>query len=199
MPYRLQRITGSFYGIHLFSRLPLVEPVILTLAGSENPAVSAGVTLRSGETIDFVGLHPRPPQPFQSTLARDAQLYAAAILIRDGERAAVVAGDLNATPWETAIERMRRIGALIDPRRGYGYAPTFNANSWWQSWPLDHVFHEAGFAEISLASLESFGSDHYPYLARLCRTAEQAGTTPPELHEGDLDEAEAAIQAARRR
>ncbi len=199
MPHRLQKITGSYYGIHLFSRRPLVAPEILNLASPETPAIYAGVTLKSGETIDFVGLHPRPPLPFQSTLGRDAQLYAAALIIRDGEKPAVVAGDLNATPWETAVERMQRIGSLNDPRRGYGYVPTYSATSWWQSWPLDHVLHEAGFATMSLRRLGYFGSDHYPYIVRLCRVAEAQDDTPPALHEGDLRQAEAAIEAAHRR
>lgn len=199
MPHRMQSITGSYYGIHFFSRLPLVAPEILNLATPQTPAVYSGVTMRSGETIDFIGLHPRPPQPFQSTLGRDAQLYAAALLVRDGEKPAVVAGDLNATPWETAVERMRRIGALADPRRGYGYVPTFSATSWWQSWPLDHVFHEAGFATMSLSRLGFFGSDHYPYLVRLCRIADAGDDTLPNLREGDLEKAEAAIGALSRR
>ena len=39
---------------------------------------------------NFVGVHPKPPQVWQSSLARDASLYAAALLLRDqrhgGER-----------------------------------------------------------------------------------------------------------------
>lgn len=196
MPHTIQRITGSHYGIMLFSRLPLAAPKIAHLASQDTPAILSGVTLHSGETIDFIGMHPRPPHPGQSALGRDAQLYAAALLIRDGEKPAVVAGDLNATPWEAGIERMRRIAGLIDPRHGYGYVPTYSAKSWWQAWPLDQVFHEAGFSTMSLERLEPFGSDHYPYIARLCRTAAPGGEAPPELRDDDLREAERTIAAA---
>ena len=62
MPHALQRITGSYYGIHFFSRLILVNGEIRHLGGQDTPAVVTGVTLRSGEVVDFVGVHPKPPQ-----------------------------------------------------------------------------------------------------------------------------------------
>jgi endonuclease/exonuclease/phosphatase (EEP) superfamily protein YafD len=196
MPHHIEEIGGSYYGIHLFSRLPLEDPRIRHLAGQDVPAITSGVRLASGEVIGFIGLHPRPPHPSQPATGRDAQLYEAAFLLRESERPAVVVGDLNATPWETSIARMRRIGGLIDPRRGFGYLATYSATSWWRSWPLDHVLHEEGFATLGLERLPNVGSDHYPYLARLCRTGE-AGERRPALHDDDLDEARAAIAAAR--
>ena len=162
MPHTVQKLTGSYFGINLLSRLPLIHPEIRSLAGRTTPSILTGIVLGNGEVIDFVGLHPRPPLPWQSSSGRDAELYAAALRLRDRVEPGIVAGDLNATPWESAVDRMRRIARLIDPRRGYGYVPTFSAHSWWQSWPLDHVFHEGGFATVSLQRLDAFGSDHYP-------------------------------------
>ena len=195
MPNRVQKITGSYYGIHLFSRLPLVGSEIRFLAAQDTPAIVTGVTLGTGETVEFIGIHPRPPQPWQSAMGRDAELYAAAFHLRDRPTPGIIAGDLNATPWETAVDRMRRIARLIDPRRGYGYLATFNANSWWAKWPLDHVFHESGFATMSLQRLDAFGSDHNPYLARLCRVT-TATPNPPMEREGDVSAAKAALSAA---
>lgn len=94
------------------------------LAGQDTPAIVTGVTLRSGETVDFVGIHPKPPQAWQSARARDAQLYAAADVLRMRVEPGILAGDLNATPWEIAVERMARLSGLIDPRQGYGYVAT---------------------------------------------------------------------------
>ena len=189
MPNAIKKITGSYYGIHVFSRLPLEHPEIRFLAGQDTPAVVTGVRLRNGELVDFIGIHPKPPQPWQSSLFRDGDLYAAALLLRERNEPGVIAGDLNATPWEEAIERMRRIARLIDPRRGYGYVPTFSAEHWFESWPLDHVFHEGGFATMSLQRLGDFGSDHFPYIVRLCRTTASAGEIPPALWGDDLDRA----------
>lgn len=195
MPHRKAELGKHYYGMHLFSRLPLDQPDIRYLAAQDVPAVFTGVRLDNGETIGFIGLHPRPPHPSQRATGRDAQLYETAFLLRDSTRPTIVAGDLNATPWETSIERMRRVGELIDPRRGYGYLATYSATSWFRSWPLDHVLHESGFATMRLTRLDAIGSDHYPYLARLCRVSE-GGEAPPALHDDDLDEARTAIAAA---
>ena len=196
MPNVLKRITGSYYGIELYSRLPLVGGEIRHLAGRDTPAVVTGVTMRTGETIDFIGLHPKPPQVLQSALGRDAELYAAAALLRERDEPGILAGDLNATPWEIAVERMRRLSGMIDPRRGYGYVATWNAGSSWLRWPLDQIFHEGGFATMSIERLASFGSDHFPYLARLCRRPMGSEHPVFPAQEGDITTANATLAAA---
>lgn len=196
MPNVLKRITGSYYGIELYSRLPLVNGEIRHLAKRETPAVVTGVTMRTGETVDFIGLHPKPPLPWQSSLGRDAELYAAATILNERVEPGILAGDLNATPWEIAVERMRRLSGLVDPRRGYGYVATWNAGSSWLRWPLDQIFHEGGFATVSIERLDGFGSDHFPYLARLCRRtgASVDPVAPPD--EADVAAANAILAAA---
>ncbi|GGY65728.1 hypothetical protein GCM10007071_10620 [Marinobacter zhanjiangensis] len=201
MPHTVSHVSDSTFGIHLFSRLALESPEIRFLAGQDTPHVVTGVTLASGETVDFLGVHPRPPLPSQpgTTLGRDAVLYKAALLLRESERTGIVAGDFNATPWETAVKEMRQIGNLQEPRRGYGYLPTFNARSWWMSWPLDHIFHEAGFATLSLERLSAFGSDHYPFVGRLCRISGRGAMPAPQTERAIIREAEQAIEAAKDR
>ncbi|QCF26919.1 endonuclease/exonuclease/phosphatase family protein [Hydrocarboniclastica marina] len=200
MPHTVSHISGSYYGIHLFSRLPLVDPQIRFLAGQEIPQVVSGITLGNGEAVDFLGVHPRPPVPSRpdTTLARDAVLYKAGLLARERAGTAIVAGDFNATPWETAVERMRQLGNLQDPRRSYGFVPTFSAQSWWMSWPLDQIFHEPGFATVSLERLPSFGSDHYPFLGKFCRTAMGEDESVPQADEELIRKAKEVIAAASR-
>lgn len=185
MPHAVQKITGSYYGIHFFSRLPLVDPTIHAFAGRDTPSVVTGITLRNGETVTFVGMHPRPPLPGQSSAGRDAELYAAGQLLRDKAGPALLAGDLNATPWGQAIERMRRVAGLEDPRRGYGYVASWNAKVWWARWPLDNIVDRGGFDTVSLQRLGAFGSDHFPYIVRLCRRT--GATSPPPGPESDDD------------
>jgi endonuclease/exonuclease/phosphatase (EEP) superfamily protein YafD len=196
MPHTVEHISGSQYGMHLFSRLALESPEVRFLADQGTPQIVTGVTLRNGEVIDFLGVHPRPPLPSESALGRDAVLYRAAFILRDQARPGVVAGDFNATPWESATARMREIGRLQDPRRSYGYVPTFDARSWWMSWPLDQVFHEAGFATLSLERLDYFGSDHYPFMARFCRTDGGVGEPPSVPEPEDIRQAQQVIEQA---
>ena len=55
-----------------------------------------------------------------------------------------------------------------------------------------------GFAATRLALGERFGSDHYPYIARLCRVepgrSDPPGTADPKL----VEQARSVIQRARR-
>ncbi|SFR47582.1 Uncharacterized conserved protein YafD, endonuclease/exonuclease/phosphatase (EEP) superfamily [Marinobacter daqiaonensis] len=199
MPHSVSHVSDSSFGIHLFSRLSLESPKIRFLAGQDTPQIVTGVRLASGETVDFLGVHPRPPTPRQSntTLGRDAVLFKAALLLRESERTGIVAGDFNATPWESAVKRMRQIGYLEEPRRGHGYLPTFSANSVWMSWPLDHIFHEPGFATLSLERLPSFGSDHYPFLGKFCRISGHDARPPPQTDRELIKEAKRAIEAAK--
>ncbi len=197
-PHLVERIGDEYYGLQLYSRLPLSKARIVLPAGLGEPAVSADLRLRSGESVRFLGLHPKPPKPSQSTATRDAQLYAAGLDVRETPVPAIVAGDFNATPWETTVARMRRIGGLIDPRHGYGYIATFDSKSPVMRWPLDHVLHTAGLATVRLARGREFGSDHFPYFAELCRTAE-GGEAPPELKSGDLATARTVVAETQER
>ena len=196
MPETAKRITGSYYGIRLFSRLPLVSPEIRFLAGRDTPSVVTGIRLRDGASFTFLGLHPRPPLPGQSALPRDAELYAAGRLLRERGGPAVLAGDLNATPWEDAVERLRRISGLLDPRRGRGFVYSFEARSWWAKWPLDQVFHGPAFALVSLTRLDPIGSDHYPILVRLCHDPAAPPLSAPPESDGDRDRIGEADRAA---
>ena len=199
MPYGATKITGSYYGMRLFSRLPLVDPDVRFLAGRDTPSIVTGVKLRDGETATFLGIHPRPPLVGQSALPRDAELYAAAKILRDRDGPAILAGDLNATPWEDAVQRTRRIAGLVSPRRGYGYVYSFDAQSWWAKWPLDQIDYKPGFRALSLERLGPVGSDHYPYLVHLCRDPDAKAPAAALENEDDrarVDEAAAAAGAS---
>lgn len=197
LPHTIARVSESAYSIHLFSRLPLLSPDIHYFGGQDTPQVVTGIKLDSGKTIRFFGVHPQPPMINQSTLGRDAVLFDAAFMAAESPQPALVAGDFNAVPWESAIVTLREIGHLQDPRRGYGYVPTFSATSWWMSWPLDQIFHQPGFAIASLKRLPDFGSDHYPLLGELCWIGGVAGKTAPELEPEEIEEARQTLKKAR--
>jgi endonuclease/exonuclease/phosphatase (EEP) superfamily protein YafD len=76
---------GDYFGLHLFSKLPLLDPEVRFLTRKDAPSVLTGVRLQSGERIEFFGIHPRPPTINQSSLDRDTQISAAAALAREAE------------------------------------------------------------------------------------------------------------------
>jgi endonuclease/exonuclease/phosphatase (EEP) superfamily protein YafD len=75
-PYRVAVPLDNLYGMHLYSRLALIEPEIKFILSDEIPSIHASVKLRSGIHVQLYCLHPKPPSPTEakdSTL-RDAEL-----------------------------------------------------------------------------------------------------------------------------
>ncbi|CUH18338.1 hypothetical protein JSE7799_00434 [Jannaschia seosinensis] len=203
-PYKAQFVpegedTGAF-GMHLLSRHPLIGSETIFYFGNDTPTILADIALPGGAPVQVVAVHPRPPLYWsQPTTMRDAHLLTAALEARASEAPTVVAGDLNAVPWERTLRRAMRIGELLDPRVGRGLYPTYDVQSWLMSWPLDQVLFEDRFALSKWLVLPSFGSDHAPVLAGLCLAPDLADRqNAPPLEAGDLEEAERSIAAARR-
>ncbi|PWS35044.1 endonuclease [Falsiroseomonas bella] len=197
-PHAAQQVTQNYFGMHILSRHPLRDPQVRHLTGSRNPSIFTGIALPSGDVVRFLGVHPRPPLPGQSSAERDGQLLAAALAARESKAPVVMAGDFNAVPWDEVMHRTERIGGLQAPRLGRGWLPTYRTGSTIMRWPLDHVLAGPRFTLAALETLPDFGSDHYPILAGFCLVPEAAATQQARpLRPGDLDAARAAVAAAR--
>ncbi|MGF7163353.1 endonuclease/exonuclease/phosphatase (EEP) superfamily protein YafD [Rhodoligotrophos appendicifer] len=196
---KVQQVAGarSYFGMHLFSKFRLLDTKILFPVGDHVPAIKTAVRLPGGETISFYGIHPRPPGLFQSSTMRDAQLLSAGLAARETDIPTVLAGDFNAVPWDHVFSRTLRTGGLLDPRIGRGFMPTFSAQNWLMSWPLDHILFTEEIGLMRLQRLPSFGSDHYPLLTDLCHMPSLATVQEaPGLESSDVEEAEAVIRMA---
>ncbi len=197
-PYRQHHVTQNYYGIDLLSRYPLRDPKIVFLANSRDPAVFAGVQLPSGQVIRIYGIHPRPPTFGQSSAERDAQILETSLRIAEDGGPAILAGDLNATPWSKILRRAARIAHLLDPRIGRGWFPTWKAHSLILRWPLDNVLFTNEFTLVDFRVLPPIGSDHQPTLTKVCYTPAAAARQPaPRPNPGDIAAAYAAIAAGR--
>ena len=194
-PYRLKQPQGNHYGLHFFSKLELRSPELRFLVEDAIPSVRTGVRLRSGDWIEFYGLHPRPPEVQEDTEQRDAEILIVGREIRADGRPSIVAGDLNDVAWSHTTRMFQRISGTLDPRRGRGTFNTFHAQYPMFRWPLDHIFHEASFTLIRLERLPSIGSDHFPVLAELhYEPAAEARQDTPEPDRKDLKEAQDKIE-----
>lgn len=162
MPYHVSKAQPNYFGVDLYSHFPLINPQVKYLTGSTNPSVFTGIRLPSGHMVKLYAIHPRPPQKGQSTAERDAQLLAAALAAHEDTEPHILAGDMNAVPWEDSIHQAQRVGRLLDPRIGRGLYITWNAKNPILKWPLDQILPSAGFTLLSLKVLPAFGSDHRP-------------------------------------
>jgi endonuclease/exonuclease/phosphatase (EEP) superfamily protein YafD len=197
-PHAVKLPQGNFYGMHLFSRLKLEAQTVRFLVEEDVPSIRATVRLRSGDSVEFFGLHPRPPEPQQDTEERDAELLIVGREVKECGRPAIVAGDLNDVAWSNTTRLFQKVSGMLDPRRGRGMFSTFHADYPVFRWPLDHVFHDSAFTLVRLQRLRSIGSDHFPVLVELqLEPAVAAEQAAPEPDREDLEDARERIAEGR--
>jgi endonuclease/exonuclease/phosphatase (EEP) superfamily protein YafD len=198
-PHGVNHPLPNTYGMHLFSRLELDSPTIRFLIERDIPSVHTRVRLRSGDWIEFYGVHPRPPAPGQDTEPRDAELLLVGKEVKASGRPSVVAGDLNDVAWSHTTRLFQRLSGLLDPRVGRGMFGTFHAAYPFFRWPLDHVFHDPSFRIASLKRLRGFGSDHFPVFVELrYHPHAPAPEEPPAPDAEDRLEAEEKIREGKK-
>jgi endonuclease/exonuclease/phosphatase (EEP) superfamily protein YafD len=166
-PFRLKRPQDNCYGMALFSKLELRDPEVRFLMDPDVPSFHARLVLRSGEVAHLYAVHPRPPNTFQASFDRDAELLIVGREIQRNPAPAIVAGDLNDVAWSYTTRLFQRISGLMDPRLGRGLYNSFHARNPLMRWPLDHVFFDAEFRLCRLERLGDIGSDHFPIFAEL--------------------------------
>ncbi len=195
-PHALKRPQGNHYGMHLLSRLELEAATLRFLVEDDIPSIRTTVRLRSGESVEFFGLHPRPPEPQQDTEERDAELLIVGREVKEHGGPAIVAGDLNDVAWSKTTRLFQEASGMLGPRQGRGMFSTFHADYPMFRCPLDHVFHDGAFTLVRLQRLRSIGSDHFPVLAEL-QLEPAADQAAPEPDQGDLEDARERIAEGR--
>ena len=172
-PGRIDRPLSNTYGIMFASRLAMRDASIRDLAQKDTPSVFATLSV-GGHDFRMIGLHPRPPQPKQDTEERDAEIVVAARMARDLAMPVLAIGDFNDVAWSDTTRLFKDIGGFLDPRIGRGTYASFPAGMVWLGWPLDHLFVTEEFLLAEMEVGKSVGSDHRPFIARICLDPEAA-------------------------
>lgn len=162
--YTVKIPLDNFYGMHLYSRLPLSDAEIRHWVAEDIPSIHAKLQLRSGEWIHIYCLHPMPPSPTEADTStdRDAELLMVGREVQKSRYPALVFGDLNDVAWSRTSRLFQKISGLLDPRKGRGFYSTFHAGLPLFRWPLDHIFHSSDFMVSKIKVLGGIGSDHFP-------------------------------------
>ena len=191
-PHVVKRVQDNYYGMVLYSRLPLEDVEVKFLVQDDVPSIHATVVLGDGQRVRLHALHPRPPEPVndQDSAPRDAELVVMGRVVHEHERQepTIVCGDLNDVAWSFTTQLFLRLSKLLDPRMGRGLYNSFDANSRVFRFPLDHVFHSDEFKLIDLRVLPHVGSDHFPMLIELSCEPEAARDAQPEPSERAEDQ-----------
>lgn len=115
-----------------------------------------------GRFVEVGAMHLHWPWP----ASQAAQIEAIAPLLGDMAQTAILAGDLNATPWSAASARVAAAAGMTavgpsGPTWLYRLLPEFLR---FAGLPIDRVFTKGGVAVHSVRTLEAVGSDHLPVL-----------------------------------
>ena len=175
-PHHLSYPLSNGYGMALFSRFELVDPIVRFVVDEAIPSIKTSILLPSGAVIDLYGMHPQPPAPHQSSKERDTELIMVGREIKRSDRPAVVVGDLNDVAWSKTTSQFKAAGDLRDPRRGRGFFNTYPAGMPGLRYPLDYIFHTRHFAMKEMRVLPRFQSDHLPLIAALCLNQTKCGS-----------------------
>ncbi len=141
---------------------------MITNTSSDTPTLYATLRLANGSAFEFIGLHPRPPLPGESTKKRDANITRAGSITPDKLADVLVMGDFNDVPWSSTTTRFREDGDYRDPRAGRGTYATFPASMAFIGWPLDQIMVKNAVRVQSFEILENVGADHLPVKGRFC-------------------------------
>lgn len=202
-PYTIKVPLDNLYGMHLYSKLELIDPEIKYLIIDDIPSIHTQLRLQSGRIIWLYCLHPMPPSPTEAdkSTTRDAELLMVGRLIKEHNQTAILAGDLNDVAWSKTTRRFQRISGLLDPRIGRYFVNTFHVKYPLLRWALDHIFHSACFTVVDIERLPSIGSDHFPVMTTLQYEPEETGKqkqNAPTAKAEDIKETENKIEAGKK-
>lgn len=202
-PYTVKVPLDNLYGMHLYSKLELIDPQVKYLMIDDIPSIHTQLRLQGGQVIWLYCLHPMPPSPTEAdkSTTRDAELLMVGKHIKENKQTAILAGDLNDVAWSKTTRRFQRISGLLDPRIGRHFINTFHVKYPFLRWALDHIFHSACFTVVDIKRMPSIGSDHFPVMTTLQYDPEQASkqqsNAPTEKAE-DVKEAKNTIEAGKK-
>lgn len=202
-PYTVKVPLDNLYGMHLYSKLELIDPEVKYLMIDDIPSIHTQLRLQGGQVIWLYCLHPMPPSPTEAdkSTTRDAELLMVGKHIKENKQTAILAGDLNDVAWSKTTRRFQRISGLLDPRIGRHFINTFHVKYPFLRWALDHIFHSACFTLVDIQRMPSIGSDHFPVMTTLQYDPEQASkqqsNAPTEKAE-DVKEAKNTIEAGKK-
>ncbi len=202
-PYTVKVPLDNLYGMHLYSKLELIDPQVKYLMIDDIPSIHSQLRLPSGRVIWLYCLHPMPPSPTEAdkSTTRDAELLMVGQHIKNNEQTAILAGDLNDVAWSKTTRRFQRISGLLDPRIGRHFINTFHVKYPFLRWALDHIFHSACFTVVDIRRLPSIGSDHFPVLTTLQYEPEETykqEQNAPTTDAEDIKEAQKKIKAGKK-
>ncbi len=157
-PFMVFEARPDNFGLGVLMKTPPLTHRVEILVPDGPPTIALDLPLR-GRTTTLFATHPMPPISSSATAQRDAQLAALATRVTATSNDVIVIGDLNATPWSSALTPLFDAG-LRDTR--HGYAATWPAGTWPLRIPIDLCLVSDRFTSSGHSVGPDVGSDHFP-------------------------------------
>jgi endonuclease/exonuclease/phosphatase (EEP) superfamily protein YafD len=138
-----------------------------------------------GRFVDVGALHLHWPWPFDQA----EQIDDLTPLLARMAETAILAGDLNATPWSAASERIADAAAMTPagPAGPTWLYRTLPEMLRFAGLPIDRIFAKGDVVVHSVNTLEAVGSDHLPVLVELSLRSADPATDDPQTATAALD------------
>ena len=150
-----QATTGGTLPMLLLAKHPITQ------AQKFNPRMVLYHIKRPGAAFYVLQWHPQSPYTPAAMAERDAALTAFATQLPLLPRPLVVVGDINAVPWDKALQPLREQLTLAGGWRAY--LPTFPR--WAPLAPIDHLLVSPQFTTLKLQQARVPGTDHLGMVA----------------------------------
>jgi len=165
-PHRLIIPQPDNFGIGLLSRTPLTD---LEIHHWEGYVSVSGYVQPSGPWV--LVTHPPPPNSARLAEARDRVLEEVGARAR-GVKSAVVAGDLNQTPWAVGFGGWLRDAHLREACPRWSLTTTWPSGALlWAGITIDHVLITEDWRLSGYEVGPDIGSDHRPVIVTLWRSS----------------------------
>jgi endonuclease/exonuclease/phosphatase (EEP) superfamily protein YafD len=151
---------GRLWGAAILSRRPF--------EAGKDPSCDARGSLAiasvdfSGRLVDIAAMHLGWPWPFE----QPGNIAAVSPRLATLSETALLAGDMNATPWSAAVAKVAQAGGLtLVPSPGATWLSRRLPDAFRSfGLPIDQVFAKGDVQVNSVRTLEDSGSDHRPVL-----------------------------------
>jgi len=161
-PHTIKVPLENTYGIALYSKWPFREQEVNYLEEEDVPSIHAIIEGPKEQAFHFIGLHPKPPAPWNIASKKDIELLKAASRVNRNLLPSIVSGDLNDVAWSRVTMQFKAVSGMLDPRAGRGFFSTYNVFVPLFRMPIDHFFVSDHFSLKNMERMKAIGSDHFP-------------------------------------
>lgn len=170
-PYRFDGKTGLPHDVILFSRWPIVATRADRSVSRGFPVLAADLCQdekAGGACVRLIGLHAIAPFGQRFAKWQETQFAIASRFAREAPHGqAIVAGDLNMTPWSPTFRHLLEAGGLRDTALGRSITATWASRQPIVGLPIDHVLASPQIVTRHYEVGPDLGSDHLPVIAEL--------------------------------